>query len=157
MRPDYGGGPIKPPGVHPRKFCPASTNGDPRLPTEEVTKQGKVFKGRRVGEEVISPSSSSSSPEDSGSEWISSPCARTVIQASLLSHLLYFCAHRFLLLARLVSHLATSSGRVTHSGSLCTYPGPYTRSHMSYKKKKSTHSEKNKLERTHPGADGSFS
>jgi hypothetical protein len=66
------------PSIHLGAFHLLSTNGDPRLLAEEVTKRGKVFRGER-GEEIISPSfssSSSTSPSshvNSDSEGVSSP------------------------------------------------------------------------------------
>jgi hypothetical protein len=113
-----------------------STNRDPRLLTEEVTKQGEVFRGWRVGRGNYFPSSlssftsSSSSHEDSDSEGASSPHALTAIRAALLCRLLWFHACRLLLSTRLASCLATSLGKVTPRGSLRTQPRPCIRTHV---------------------------
>jgi hypothetical protein len=108
------------------------------------------------GSSPSSPSSCSSlsSPEDSDSEGVSSPCALAAVRAALLSHLLCFRACCLLLSTRLASRLAISLGKVTPPRVVAHAPETLHKSACTLKKQNLTQSDKKKLERTYPGADG---
>jgi hypothetical protein len=61
--------------------------------------EGRVLRRGERGGGIISPSSSSSSSVDSGSEGVSYPCTITTIRVATLVCLLYFRAHNLSLWA----------------------------------------------------------
>jgi hypothetical protein len=106
-------------------FRLVSTNRDPNLLAEKVTKQGEVFRGRRVGRGSYFPLFLIfvflliviSRGFRLGESFLPPPPrALTAIWAALLSQLICFHTCRLSLSAQLASHLTTSSGKVTPTG-----------------------------------------
>jgi hypothetical protein len=111
------------PGIHPRVFHSASTNRDPHLLAEEVTKRGEVFGGHRMVRGNSFPLLIISQGLRLGGSFLS-PHTLAAVRVALLSCLLCFCAYRLSLLARLASCLTASSGKVTPTGRCTHTQGP---------------------------------
>jgi hypothetical protein len=136
-----------------------STNGDPRLLAEEVTKRGEVFRGRRVGRGsyftlfLVFVLLSSSYPMDLGSKGASSPppprsCpSGTSKPPPLLSCLLPFIVRT----TGLPPHHILRQGDPPR-GAACI-PKILHKNAYALRKQKLTQSDKNKLELLHPGTD----
>jgi hypothetical protein len=123
-------------------FHPMSTNGDHRLLTEEGTKRGDDFMGRRVGRGSYFPLF-----------LVFIQGTLTTVRVALLCRLLYFHACRLSLLARLTSRLATSSGKVTPPRGIACIPKILHKNTHVLRKQKLAQSDENEHEQTHPGAD----
>jgi hypothetical protein len=123
VSPNCGGGLDTPSASARGHFTRQALAGIPACQTKRPPGEGRIL----GGEEITSlSSSSSSSPEGSNSEGVSSPRALTTARAVLLSRLLCFHACRILLSAWLASRLTESSGKVTPCGSRRMHPRPFT-------------------------------
>jgi hypothetical protein len=136
-----------------------STNEDPHLLAEEVTKRGEIFKGQRVGRGSYPPSSSSSSsstslsPEDSGSKGVFlPPCPRSHPGGTPKLSPLLPCLPSFIVgTIGLLSHHMLRQGDPPPPQGIAHIPKILHKNACALRKQKLTQLDENELEQTHPG------
>jgi hypothetical protein len=153
---DRGGGMDAPPTSAQEHFARWALVEIPTCCLKRSPGEGRLLGDGERGEEIISRSSSSA-PEDHDSDGVSSPRALAAARAALLSCLLCFLTHCLSLSARLASHLATCSGKVTPAWVAMHTPKTLCINTTDIRKGRSWHKlSGNQLEWTHPGDDDPF-
>jgi hypothetical protein len=131
-----------------------------RSPSEGRSSGGGEW-GGGVTSPLSSPSSysSSSPPEDSCSEGVSSPRALAVGRAVLQAHLLCLHTRNHSMWVRLASRLAASSGKVTPPPPArhCVHARDPAHEHACVEKQKLVQVDESEFKWTHPGVVDPFS